>query len=66
MVLCVCVCVCAEETGQVKNCLGEYSLKFSRPDDECYKILVPTLHVHVNCGNDWKSIEKNPRSGVHI
>ena len=33
-------CVFAEETGQVKNCLGECSLKVSRPDGECSKILV--------------------------
>ena len=34
------VCVCAEETGQVKNCLGECSLKVIRPDGEGSKILV--------------------------
>ena len=30
--------VCAEETGRVKNCLGECSLKVTCPD--CSKILV--------------------------
>ena len=34
------LCVCAEETGRVKNCLGECSLKVTRPDGECSKILV--------------------------
>ena len=36
---CVCVCVCAK-TEQVKAFLGECSLKVTRPDDECSKILV--------------------------
>ena len=35
------VCVCAEETGRMKNCLGECSLKVTRPDGKCSKILVP-------------------------
>ena len=35
-----CVCVCVEETGQVKNYLGECTLKVTRPDGECSKILV--------------------------
>ena len=34
------LCICAEDTGQVKNCLGECSLKVTRPDGECSKILV--------------------------
>ena len=35
----MCVCVCAK-TEQVKAFLGECSLKVTRPDDECSKILV--------------------------
>ena len=35
-----CFFVCAEETGQVKNCLGECSLKDTRPDGECSKIII--------------------------
>ena len=32
--------VCPEETGRVKNCLGECGLKVTRPNDVCSKILV--------------------------
>ena len=34
------LCVCVEETRQVKNCLGECSLKVTDPDGECSKMLV--------------------------
>ena len=37
---CFFVCVCAEENRRVKNCLGECSLKVTRPDGGCSKILV--------------------------
>ena len=42
-------CVRAEETGRV-NCLGKCSLKVTRPDNECYKILVsnPELQIKIN------------------
>ena len=43
-------CVRAEETGWVKNCLGECSLKVTHPDNECYKILVsnPEQQIKIN------------------
>ena len=47
-------CVCAEETGRVKNCLGEYSLKVTRPDGECFKILVSNpviINKYLSCRN---------------
>ena len=32
--------MCVEETGRVKNYLGECSFKVTRPDGQCSKILV--------------------------
>ena len=34
------VCACAKQTGRVKNCLGECSLKVTYPHGECSEILV--------------------------
>ena len=45
-------CGCIEETGRVKNCLGECSLKVTRPDGECSKILVSNPAVGTN---NWRA-----------
>ena len=47
---CFCMSVCAEETGQVKSCLGECSLKVTHPDVECSKILVSNHGILQNPG----------------
>ena len=45
-------CVCGEDwaseklSGRVKNCLGECSLKVTRPDGECSKILVSNPGIY--------------------
>ena len=43
------VCVRAEETGRVKNCLGECSLKVTRPNGECSKMLVSNPVHGLSC-----------------
>ena len=55
-----CVCVCVEETGRVKNCLGECSLKVTHPDGECSKILVfnPGA-IHANMTLSYQSVTSN-------
>ncbi len=44
-----------EETGRVKNDLGEYNLKVTRPDGECFEILVSNPVINPRTENKIKN-----------
>ena len=50
---------CVEDTGRVKIILGDCSLKVTRPDGECSKILVSNpVKVYSVCHNYGTTIDK--------
>ena len=50
---------CVEDTGRVKIILGDCSLKDTRPDGECSKILVSNpVKVYSVCHNYGTTIDK--------